>query len=99
MADESPEIPVKRAKKLRMPRGINTQGAVRRAHHRINNWLLDGLISESKANSLHRGVEGMGQTLVAETNEKLLERVDALEVAQGIAGRTLEPRRFPAGHA
>ena len=74
-----------------MPRGINSQPAIRRAHHRINNWLLAGLISEVKANSLHRGVEGQGHSLEAETNEKLLSRLDALEARQTLVGRALQP--------
>jgi hypothetical protein len=87
MVEETPESenpPV--SKRLRL-RNISTQRGICRAHLRVNNWLLAGLITQRVANSVHFGLAGMSRALAAETDAKLLERQDALERQLSSGGR------------
>ena len=98
MSDDSPEKNATWVGKPLKFRRLNTQIALRRAKVQVLNATAAGKIERALANCLLFGLDGVGRTLEAETQEKLLERVGALEERQTLAGRTTDPRRL-IGHA
>jgi hypothetical protein len=63
----------------------------------VVNWVLAGVIPPKVGNCALFGLSAMGRTLEAETQEKLLERQDALE--DRIAQSEQEREQRFVGHA
>src|SRR5262245_43667562 len=96
MTDDSPETNATWVGKPLKFRRLNSQIALRRAKVQVLNAAAAGKIERALANCLLFGLDGVGRTLEAETQEKLLARVGALEGLQvpgGTSRRLIEHGR------